>query len=348
MDKKNLKQTILQQWQSLGLDVNQNLQSDLNLNLTFWEDVKQKKPILFQNSVFLDETTHTIFYWEKSKDKAKGFFGDGDVDVTTQSGQSLFRQVKHFKTDDSGNQQIIDLNLGDISKSVKSLAKDNDWKFKVVLSQSKAMYPVGYTSEPYSQNESVIPTQASIDNSNYPPISKPVKINPKRKIGITFSIFWLVLTVLAIVSSIGMNANWITYPIVIGILALALVLRRYLFKGFIKGTLLLFSTILVIFILLMFSAGDQSLNQDTKAIQEAFEAQDIQVIETYIHPETKAELMPIFIEHQAELTRISELMKTKTLIYADDNYAEYEVTDNNQSFTMVFEKVGDIWLLVRF
>lgn len=348
MDKTILRKTILEQWRFFGLDAQQDQKSDLSLDVTFWDDFKQKKPILYRNSVFIDDRSTTIFYWESTKDESKGLFGDGDVDVTVQSGKTLFRKVKHLRCDETGNEGLIDLNLGDISKTVKSVAKDFGWKFKVVLRQGDAMYPEGYISGVSDQSPSDTTLQDQNNDQKARPISESTKRTQKRKIGVTFWIVWTILLILSLVASIGMEANWIAYPIIVGILILSLVLRRFLLKGFIKGTLLFVGAMIAVFIVLILNLGDQSLSQDTQAIQEAFESQDIQIIETYIHPETKAELMPIFTEHQSELSRISELMKTKKLVYSDQNYAEYEVTDNGQVFTMVFEKVGDTWLLVRF
>jgi len=348
MDKSILRKTILEQWRSFGLENQQNQISDLSLDIIFWEDAKQKKSIQYKNSVFLDDRSMTVFYWESSRDESKGFFGDGDVDVTVQSGKTLFRKVKHLRSDDSGNEVMTDLNLGDISKAVKSVAKDFGWKFKVVLRLVDAMYPEGYVTSTVSQNTTDTEPRDQNSGRSDRTVSKPIKDNQPKKMGITFWIAWTLLSALSLVACFGIGANWIAYPIVIGILFLALLLRKFLFKGFIKGSLLLIGTLIAIFVVLIFNLGDQSLSQDTQAIQEAFESQDIQVIETYIHPETKAELMPIFTEHQSELSRIAELMKTKKLVYSDRNYAEYEVTDNGQNFTMVFEKVGDTWLLVRF
>lgn len=338
MDKQTLLTSIIQQWTQLGLKSITDSGSDLYIDMMTWENEWQKESVHFLCCVKLDEQSQTVFYYEKTKDQKKGFFGDTDVDTSFQKGNTLYRKVV-FNDPEVEPVAFKSVNLGDISKVVKESAKQAGWTFKTVLRREKASYSA---KEQRTSNNPTIPSTAPIQTQASP------SIKPKRKVGILFWVAWGLVLLVGLIGALGLSAPWMTY---LGILLVALIslgVRRFLFKGFPKGLAVILVNFVVVFLMLMLMGGDQSLNRDVEAIELAFETQDIATIETYIHPEMQATLMPIFQEHQSELSRVADLMKTRKLIYKDERYAEYEVTENGITYTMIFQKMGEQWCLVQF
>jgi len=109
------------------------------------------KKVTYEASVFADESSDTVFMWELTKEKGSGFSFGSSGESYSQSGTTLYRKVKSTQYAPDGKVYEYTLDLGAISKAVKSAAKDAGWKFKTVISRGKASYPKGYSGEASAQ-----------------------------------------------------------------------------------------------------------------------------------------------------------------------------------------------------
>jgi hypothetical protein len=78
--------------------------------------------------------------FEKTTEISSGVSFGMSGAMTTQSGKTLFRQVKSVQYGPEGKVYEYAFDLGAIPKTVKQIASQNDWKFKTVVFKKKAMY----------------------------------------------------------------------------------------------------------------------------------------------------------------------------------------------------------------
>lgn len=150
MSKENIKTEILEQLRAIGIVPTVNESSDLAVD---WEFLDAKwttgeKRIEYHNAAFLDESDHTLYYWESSKEVGSGFSFGSSSESSFQSGMTLMRKVKSIQYGPDGKAYEYNLDLGQITKIFKETAKEHDWKFKVVLKKDKALFPAGYAPVP--------------------------------------------------------------------------------------------------------------------------------------------------------------------------------------------------------
>jgi len=129
----------------LGVPFRLNEGTDITVSAQFldagWST--GEKRIEYQACAFLDAAGATIHFWEFTKETGSGFsFGD-DSESSFQSGSTLYRKVKSVRYGPDGVAYEISLNIGAIVKTFKDAAKADGWKFKVVLSKKKAIWPEG-------------------------------------------------------------------------------------------------------------------------------------------------------------------------------------------------------------
>ncbi|HPD97575.1 MAG TPA: hypothetical protein PLP89_04535 [Synergistales bacterium] len=105
-----------------------------------------KKKISYETFIFANEQDNTVYMYEKTTEVGKGLSFGGGAGSSFQSGKTLFRKVKNVQYGPDGKAYEIKLDLGAIPKAAKETAKKHGWKFKTVLSKSKALYPEGYSS----------------------------------------------------------------------------------------------------------------------------------------------------------------------------------------------------------
>lgn len=103
------------------------------------------KKVTYENSIFADEASGTVFMWEMTKEKGSGFSFGSSGESYSQSGSTLYRKVKSTQYAPDGKVYEYTLDLGAIPKSIKSAAKDLGWDFKTVIHKGKASYPTGYS-----------------------------------------------------------------------------------------------------------------------------------------------------------------------------------------------------------
>lgn len=110
-------------------------------------DGVREKTISYETYIFANELDKTVYMYEKTTEVGGGLsFGGGGSGTSFQSGKMLFRKVKSVQYGPDGKAYEIKLDLGAIPKAAKETAKKHGWKFKTVLSKSKALYPEGHSS----------------------------------------------------------------------------------------------------------------------------------------------------------------------------------------------------------
>lgn len=94
-------------------------------------------------------------------------------------------------------------------------------------------------------------------------------------------------------------------------------------------------------------ATDSAKNIDAgvEKIAAAFRAGDLARISPLITPARHDQYMQIFTEHQAQLTRVANMLATRKLVTTSGAHAEYTVTDNGERFSIYFERIDGIWCL---
>ena len=103
------------------------------------------KKITYESSIFADETSNTVYMWELTKEIGNGISFGASSESYSQSGKTLYRKVKSVQYGPEGKVYEYSLDIGAISKAVKAAAKEQNWKFKTVISKKKALYPAGFT-----------------------------------------------------------------------------------------------------------------------------------------------------------------------------------------------------------
>lgn len=99
-----------------------------------------KIKIHYENAMLLSDKDQIIYFWELTKEIKSGFSFGFKADSFSQSGTTLSRKVRAVQYSTEGKAYEYDFDLGQLNKIVKTAAKENGWKFKVVLSKKKALY----------------------------------------------------------------------------------------------------------------------------------------------------------------------------------------------------------------
>jgi len=99
-----------------------------------------EKKIRYENAVLVDEAEKTVFLYEKTTEKSKGFSFGASGESSFQSGKTLMRHVKGTYMGTNGVVINYDFDLGDIPKSMKAIAEKNGFKFKTVIRRKSAQF----------------------------------------------------------------------------------------------------------------------------------------------------------------------------------------------------------------
>ncbi len=140
--KTEIVQEIFGKLQEMGLDPTLGGSSDITVNsqLLDAKGGSGSKSITYENSVLVDEKEKTIFLYEKSAEKSKGFSFGSSSESSFQSGKTLSRHVKGVFVGSNGAQVTYDFDIGEISKTIKSIAESHGWKFKSVIRRKSAEF----------------------------------------------------------------------------------------------------------------------------------------------------------------------------------------------------------------
>ena len=140
--KTEIVQKIFGELQEMGLNPTLGGASDITANCQLL-DAKGgsgSKTITYENAVLVDEKEKTVFLYEKSAEKSKGFSFGSSSESSFQSGKTLSRHVKGVFIGSNGAQVTYDFDIGEISKTIKSVAETHGWKFKSVIRRKSAEF----------------------------------------------------------------------------------------------------------------------------------------------------------------------------------------------------------------
>jgi len=142
MEKNEIIASIARQYEEIGITCKVGGATDV---LVDQELLDAKHPtgkikIHYENAILMSEKDQTIYFWELTKEIKSGFSFGFSSESFSQSGSTLSRKVKAVQYSTDGKAYEYDFDLGKLNQIVKSTAKENGWKFKVVLSKKKAIY----------------------------------------------------------------------------------------------------------------------------------------------------------------------------------------------------------------
>lgn len=138
--KTEIVQEILTLLESKALAPKEGGESDITVDCELL-DAKMgsgEKKIKYENAVLVDEAGKTVFLYEKTTEKSKGFSFGSSGEASFQSGKTLRRHVKGSIMGTNGNLINYDFDIGDISKSIKAIAEKSGFKFKTVIRRKSA------------------------------------------------------------------------------------------------------------------------------------------------------------------------------------------------------------------
>jgi hypothetical protein len=138
--KNEVVQEIFEKLDAMGLSPSRDGASDITVN-TELLDAKGgsgEKKISYENAVLVDEKEGAVFLYEKTTEKSKGFSFGSSSESSFQSGKTLSRHVKGVFVGANGVKVDYDFDIGEISKSIKSIAEMHNLKFKTVIRRKSA------------------------------------------------------------------------------------------------------------------------------------------------------------------------------------------------------------------
>jgi hypothetical protein len=94
------------------------------------------------------------------------------------------------------------------------------------------------------------------------------------------------------------------------------------------------------------SVNRAALDADLLAIADAFATKDPAAVASWLHPDVRERLNEVFTANAAKLDAIAALLATRRPVFVGAEYAEYEVTDASGTFTVMYQRSGDHWMLV--
>lgn len=140
--KDAIVQEIFAKLESMALSPIKGGDSDISVDCELL-DAKMgsgEKKIRYEDSVLVDEGEKTVFLYEKTTEKSKGFSFGTSGESSFQSGKTLMRHVKGTFMGTNGVVINYDFDLGEIPKSIKAIAEKNGFKFKTVIRRKSAQF----------------------------------------------------------------------------------------------------------------------------------------------------------------------------------------------------------------
>lgn len=138
--KEEIVQEIFAKLESLALSPVKGGNSDITVDCELL-DAKGgpgEKKITYENAVLVDDDEKTVFLYEKTTEKSKGFSFGTSGETSFQSGKTLMRHVKGTFMGLNGAVINYDFDIGEISKSLEAIAGKNGFKFKTVIRRKSA------------------------------------------------------------------------------------------------------------------------------------------------------------------------------------------------------------------
>lgn len=137
--KEKIIQTIKEELSVFGLDFVDNNDADLIFEKIFvsktW--LGGSKSIEYKLYIGIHMNDQAIYFQERVSEKGKGFSFGSNLSTESQMNTTVYRTLKANMIGLDGKAYEIDVNLGDIIKSLKQVAYKYNFKFKEVLMLSK-------------------------------------------------------------------------------------------------------------------------------------------------------------------------------------------------------------------
>ena len=140
--KEAIVREVFTQLDSMGLAPTKGGESDITVDRELL-DAKMgsgEKKLRYEDAVLVDEEEKTIFLYEKTTEKSKGFSSGASGESSFQSGKTLMRHVKGTFTGSNGVVVNYDFDLGEIPKAIKAIAEKNGFKFKAVIRRKSTQF----------------------------------------------------------------------------------------------------------------------------------------------------------------------------------------------------------------
>ncbi|MFA7075159.1 MAG: hypothetical protein WC152_00615 [Candidatus Izemoplasmatales bacterium] len=139
--KPRLLTDIKNQLLQLGLAVEPSEEADLEIHQTFIKKrfLGGQYHIYYDLLIGINSKDEKVYVIEKISSKKSGITADVEVSSTIQSGRQVYRKVKTTAYGLDGLAHEHTLNLGDIIKAIKKIAKNQGYGFKFVLRKDKIL-----------------------------------------------------------------------------------------------------------------------------------------------------------------------------------------------------------------
>jgi hypothetical protein len=137
-----IKNTLKETFDRIGIVYEENKNADFEIELVLaddkWKAGKKKKT--FSASILIDESAKKLLYWEMIKETKAGLSISFSKESAVQKGNVVARKQGNAEYALEGKVSETQVDFGKITKSVKEVAKQEGYKFKLVLSKKKASY----------------------------------------------------------------------------------------------------------------------------------------------------------------------------------------------------------------
>lgn len=134
----------------------------------------ESKIVLYDLSVFLDESNAAVFMYVKTSEKF--ISSDGTTGDYTNQSSSLFRKVKSVCSEKDGEISIKTIDLGEVPNTVKNTAFKYGWKFRTALNFNKRTpKPEVAVSAGDAEPITDIDLDVELSEPDIPPVTRPRK-----------------------------------------------------------------------------------------------------------------------------------------------------------------------------
>ena len=94
----------------------------------------EPKKVLYELSVFVDETSQSVSMYVKTIDE---YLLASGSNASAAPAISIFRKVRHITYDTDGQSTVSTIDLGEVPNTVKNTAVKYGWKFRTALNLNK-------------------------------------------------------------------------------------------------------------------------------------------------------------------------------------------------------------------
>lgn len=127
----------------LGIETIDNPNTDIEINKDFLdaEFSGGKKKVNYHALAYIDDEENRLNYYEATSETSSGLSMGSFSESYSQHGTNLSRKIKSTTYGLKGEVIELELDLKEIKDIFKNTAEENDYKFKIVITKSKAMSP---------------------------------------------------------------------------------------------------------------------------------------------------------------------------------------------------------------